>query len=210
MEVIGTVGIVVPSDQTGVSSIYCWTVFAAVGFTAQRRNWCTQKSNSILETLSTHNRSACRKSRELDRLPRRKVRHVHPPSERGQTHPPLDHPSIKPARQRAPCEWEGQRPRLTQISNTEGVAPLPDNYPSETHPNNQMPTQRRSAAGKWDKPTEALGSAKEPHHRWPEGRSEQGASKAKVVPPRGAIRLGARLREDISINLICVICNIFY
>jgi hypothetical protein len=37
MEVIGTAGIVVPSDQTGVSSIYCWTVLAAVGFTAYRK-----------------------------------------------------------------------------------------------------------------------------------------------------------------------------
>jgi hypothetical protein len=31
-------------------------------------------------------------------------------------------------------------------------------------------------------PTEALGSAKEAHRRWPEGRSEQGASKAKDGP----------------------------
>ncbi len=109
-----------------------------------------------------------------------------------------------------PVPMGGSSSRMTQISNTEGVAPLPDNSPSETHPNNEMPAQRRSAAGKWDKPTEALGSAKEPRHRWPEGRSEQGASKAKVVPPRGAIRLGARLREDICIYLFCVICNIFY
>ena len=31
-------------------------------------------------------------------------------------------------------------------------------------------------------PTEALGSAKEAHRQWPEGRSEQGASKAKDGP----------------------------
>ena len=31
-------------------------------------------------------------------------------------------------------------------------------------------------------PTEALGSANEAHRRWPEGRSEQGASKAKDGP----------------------------
>ena len=66
MEVIGTVGIVVPSDQTGVSSIYCWTVFAAVGFTAWRRDWCTQKSNSILETLSTHNGFALQKPKDKE------------------------------------------------------------------------------------------------------------------------------------------------
>ncbi len=35
----------------------------------------------------------------------------------------------------------------------------------------------------WAMPTEALGSAKEAHSRWPEGRSEQGASKAKDGPP---------------------------
>ena len=27
--------------------------------------------------------------------------------------------------------------------------------------------------------------------------------------PRGAVRLGPRLKEDFSINLFCVICNIF-
>ena len=37
-------------------------------------------------------------------------------------------------------------------------------------------------------PTEALGSAKEAHHRWPEGRSEQRASKAKDGPPNGLQR----------------------
>ena len=37
----------------------------------------------------------------------------------------------------------------------------------------------------WVRPTEALGSAKEAHRRWPEGRSEQGASKAKDGPPIG-------------------------
>jgi hypothetical protein len=33
--------------------------------------------------------------------------------------------------------------------------------------------------------TEVLGSTEEAHRRWPEGRSEQGASKAKVNPPVG-------------------------
>ena len=36
---------------------------------------------------------------------------------------------------------------------------------------------------KWDDTTEAQGGAEEAHRRWPEGRSEQGASKAKVIPP---------------------------
>jgi hypothetical protein len=35
----------------------------------------------------------------------------------------------------------------------------------------------------WVKPTEAPGGAEEAHRRWPEGLSEQGASKAKVDPP---------------------------
>lgn len=34
----------------------------------------------------------------------------------------------------------------------------------------------------WAMPTEALGSAKEAHRQWPEGRSEQGASNAKEGP----------------------------
>jgi hypothetical protein len=42
-------------------------------------------------------------------------------------------------------------------------------------------------------PTEALGSAKEAHRRWPEGRSEQGASKAKEDPPIGTRRAAARV-----------------
>jgi hypothetical protein len=85
--------------------------------------------------------------------------------------------------QRAPCQWEGQHPRLTQISNTVGVAPLPYNSPCQTHPNNEMPTQRRSAAGKWAMPTEARGSAKEAHHQWPEGRSEQGRARQRLSLP---------------------------
>ena len=36
---------------------------------------------------------------------------------------------------------------------------------------------------KWDDTTEAQGGAEEAHRRWPEGRSEQGASKAKDLPP---------------------------
>jgi hypothetical protein len=37
----------------------------------------------------------------------------------------------------------------------------------------------------------ALGIGKEAHHRWPEGRSEQGASKAKEGPlARGALARG--------------------
>jgi hypothetical protein len=35
----------------------------------------------------------------------------------------------------------------------------------------------------WVKPTEDPGGAEEAHRRWPEGRSEQGTSKAKVDPP---------------------------
>ena len=35
----------------------------------------------------------------------------------------------------------------------------------------------------WVKPTEDPGGSEEAHRRWPEGRSEQGASKAKVDPP---------------------------
>ena len=42
--------------------------------------------------------------------------------------------------------------------------------------------RRRFAAEVWVKPTEALGGAEEAHRRWPGGRSEQGASKAKVDP----------------------------
>ena len=36
----------------------------------------------------------------------------------------------------------------------------------------------------WVKPTEVAGVAEEAHRRWPKGRSEQGARKAKVDPPR--------------------------
>jgi hypothetical protein len=44
----------------------------------------------------------------------------------------------------------------------------------------------------WVKPTEAAGGAQEAHRRWPEGRSEQGASKANDAPPglRIALFLG--------------------
>ena len=45
--------------------------------------------------------------------------------------------------------------------------------------------RRRFAAEAWDDTTEAPGGAEEAHRRWPEGRSEQGASKAKVIPPFG-------------------------
>ena len=45
--------------------------------------------------------------------------------------------------------------------------------------------RRRCAAEAWDDTTEAPGGAEEAHRRWPEGRSEQGASKAKVIPPFG-------------------------
>jgi hypothetical protein len=31
----------------------------------------------------------------------------------------------------------------------------------------------------WVKPTEAAGGAEEAHHRWPEGRSEQGREQGK-------------------------------
>ena len=34
----------------------------------------------------------------------------------------------------------------------------------------------------WVRPTEAPGGAEEAHRRWPEGRSEQGSSKAKADP----------------------------
>jgi hypothetical protein len=42
-----------------------------------------------------------------------------------------------------------------------------------------------------DDTTEAQGGAEEAHRRWPEGRSEQGASKAKVVPPDFEMRCRA-------------------
>jgi hypothetical protein len=45
-------------------------------------------------------------------------------------------------------------------------------------------------------PTEALGSAKEAHRQWPEGRSEQGASKAKDGPSHG----GALPRETLQLR----------
>jgi hypothetical protein len=54
------------------------------------------------------------------------------------------------------------------------------------------PIGRRFAAEKWVMRTEALGSAKEAHRRWPEGRSEQGASKAKVEPSQVSNRAAAR------------------
>jgi len=41
----------------------------------------------------------------------------------------------------------------------------------------------RCAAETWGMRTEALGSAKEAHCRWAEGRSEQGASKENDAPP---------------------------
>ena len=50
---------------------------------------------------------------------------------------------------------------------------------------------RRFAAEEWVMPTEALGSAKEAHRRWPEGRSEQGASKAKDGPSQVTNRAAA-------------------
>lgn len=34
----------------------------------------------------------------------------------------------------------------------------------------------------WDDTPEALGGGEEAHRRWPEGRNEQGTSKAKVHP----------------------------
>jgi hypothetical protein len=46
------------------------------------------------------------------------------------------------------------------------------------------PLRRRFAAEEWVKPTEATGVVEEAHRRWPKGRSEQGARKAKVDPPR--------------------------
>ena len=46
----------------------------------------------------------------------------------------------------------------------------------------------------WVRPTKELGSAKEAHNRWPEGRSEQGASKAKVGPPRCSVDGGAHFK----------------
>jgi hypothetical protein len=48
----------------------------------------------------------------------------------------------------------GSSSRMTQISNTEGVAPPPDDSLCETYPNNETRTQRRSAAGKWAMPEE--------------------------------------------------------
>ena len=45
----------------------------------------------------------------------------------------------------------------------------------------------------WVMRTEALGSAKEAHRRWPEGRSEQGVSKANDDPPIGTGRAAARI-----------------
>ena len=53
-------------------------------------------------------------------------------------------------------------------------------------------TERRFAAEAWGMRTEALGSAKEAHRRWPEGRSEQGASKANDAPPGCTGRAAAR------------------
>ena len=44
--------------------------------------------------------------------------------------------------------------------------------------------KRHFAAEEWVKPTEATGVVEEAHRRWPKGRSEQGARKAKVDPPR--------------------------
>ena len=40
-----------------------------------------------------------------------------------------------------------------------------------------------SSHKKWDDTTEAQGVAEAAHRGWPEGRSEQRASKAKVIPP---------------------------
>ena len=47
-------------------------------------------------------------------------------------------------------------------------------------------------------PTEALGSAKEAHRQWPEGRSEQGASKAKDGP--SLMRAAALPRETLQLR----------
>jgi hypothetical protein len=58
------------------------------------------------------------------------------------------------------------------------------------------PLRRRCAAESWVMPTEALGSAKEAHRQWPEGRSEQGASKAKDGPSHG----GALPRETLQLR----------
>lgn len=49
----------------------------------------------------------------------------------------------------------------------------------------------------WVKPTEATGVAEEAHRRWPKGRSEQGARKAKVYPTKiYAIPRGLKNWED--------------
>jgi hypothetical protein len=51
-------------------------------------------------------------------------------------------------------------------------------------------------------PTEALGSAKEAHRQWPEGRSKQGASKAKYGPSHG----GALPRERGMVVTAALTC----
>jgi hypothetical protein len=53
-------------------------------------------------------------------------------------------------------------------------------------------------------PTEALGSAKEAHRQWPEGRSEQGASKAKYGPSHG----GALPRERDMVVTAALTCRL--
>ncbi|MFM8981762.1 MAG: hypothetical protein ACKOLA_02445, partial [Spartobacteria bacterium] len=59
--------------------------------------------------------------------------------------------------------------------------PLSDfRYVGETH---HTPWNGAVAPEAWADTTEPLGRGEEAHRRWPEGRSEQGASKAKVSPP---------------------------
>ena len=83
----------------------------------------------------------------------------------------------------------------TRKARNDSQTPLRQNglsYALRVHDRDgHAPFGRRFAAEKWVMRTEALGSAKEAHRRWPEGRSEQGASKANDEPSQFSNRADA-------------------
>ena len=62
--------------------------------------------------------------------------------------------------------------------------------------------RRRFAAEVWDDTTEALGGAEEAHRRWPEGRSEQGASRVRAGCEQGKGRPSIGERPGGALRVI--------
>ena len=73
--------------------------------------------------------------------------------------------------------------RLGPNIRSQAAESLLDTSMSECRLN--LSSERRFAAEEWVMPTEATGVVEEAHCRWPKGRSEQGARKAKDEPSHG-------------------------